>query len=56
MVVAATRDIDFWVVLGIYLLAALILAYWVPRLLGFILVLPLRAVGKARRRGQREPG
>jgi len=56
MIVLATRDTDFWVLFGTYVLAALILVYWVPHLLGFILLLPFRAVGKARLRGQREPG
>jgi hypothetical protein len=55
MIIAATRDTDFWLLLGIYVLAALVVAYWAPRLFGFILFAPFRAVGEARRRGQRKP-
>jgi hypothetical protein len=55
MVIAATHDKDFWLLLGIYVLAALVIAYWAPRLLGLMLFAPLRAIGKVLRRAQREP-
>ena len=55
MSLAATRDTDFWLLFGIYILAALVLAYWVPRLLGLILYAPFRAFAEVRSRGRREP-
>jgi hypothetical protein len=55
MVIAATHDKDFWLLLGIYVLAALVVAYWAPRLLGLMLFASLRAIGKVLRRAQREP-
>ena len=55
MVIAATHDKDFWLLLGIYVLAALVVAYWTPRLLGLMLFASLRAIGKVLRRAQREP-
>jgi hypothetical protein len=54
-VIAAARDTDLWVLLGIDFLAALVLVYFAPRLVGFLIVAPLRALAKARRRRPRDP-
>ena len=48
MIVAA-RDADISVLLGVYLLAALVIAYLAPRLLGFIILVSFRALRKSQR-------
>jgi hypothetical protein len=54
MIVAA-RDADFWIFVGIYAAAGLVVVYFAPRLIGLIVLAPLRALNARRRRPAPEP-
>lgn len=54
MVSAATRDTDFWLLAAIFVLSAVVIAYQLPRVIGFVLLMLFRSAGIVRRRVNRE--
>jgi hypothetical protein len=48
--IVAGRDAGFWILLGIYAAAGLVIVYIAPRLIGLIVLAPLRALNARRRR------
>jgi hypothetical protein len=47
MIVAA-RNADFWVFVGVWAAAGLVIAYFAPRLIGLLVLAPFRALRRAR--------